>query len=138
MVISGTKYWHLVPACLSHLLAQVCKESDLALALAVAMLMIFPFFKFLAYLGPIFASLLASSLCAMPLWADEYVANIVTGSMDLEMYFILRLVVWGDYGIYCSSDVAKYADIIEGPWSWERCNVLSAKKQCLHFTSIVC
>ena len=46
MVISGTKYWHLVPASLSHLVAQVCKEGDLALDLAIAMLMTFPFKTF--------------------------------------------------------------------------------------------
>ena len=86
MVISVTKYWYLVPACLYHLVAQVCKEIVLALDWAVAMLMIFPSLNFLAYLAPIFASLSAFSLCAMSLWAGEYVASTVTGSMELEMY----------------------------------------------------
>ena len=70
------------------MIAQVCKKSDLALNLAIAMMMIFSFLTFLAYLVPIFASLSVSALCVLPLWAVEYVANIVTGSVKLKVYFI--------------------------------------------------
>ena len=73
------------------MIAQVCKKSDLALNLAIAMMMIFSFLNFLAYLVPIFASLSVSALCVLPLWVVEYVANIVTGSVILKVYLFLQL-----------------------------------------------
>ena len=125
-----TKYWYLVPACLSHLVAQVCKESDLALDLAVAMLVIFHFCPFLAYLAPIFVSLSVSSLCAIPLLAGEYIANIVTGSMELEMYFIssIRLLCRsyfvGEMMAFIAAVLSLNMWTLLEPWSQERCNVL--------------
>lgn len=45
-------------------------------------------------LVPNFTSLSASSLCAMPQWAGKYVAIMVTGSIESEMYFISSIMLW--------------------------------------------
>lgn len=124
MVISGTKYWYIVSACLWHLLDQVCKENDFTLG-RVTWMMIFSFLNYLAYIQLLFLAVYQFLYCVQCYYGLVNQVWLLVQELEIRFISSIRLLCrsWlvENDDIYFSSASTKYEDIIEGQWNWERC-----------------